>query len=159
YYWVRDIRPDLENKVQDSDAPWQHVTLFALSIGAQGSVPYPNGVDAIKTDPSKNWPTTLTGPPGASLGPLPGPEAIDDLWHAAINSRGEYFNAKTAQDLATSIVQALTMATGQAGTGTGVGIAGAQLATTTNYAYRTSYEIGWWGDVRKYALDTTGALP
>jgi type IV pilus assembly protein PilY1 len=158
YYWVRDLRPDLANKVQDSVAPWQHVVLYGLSIGAQGSVPYPSGVDDI-TAGTRDWPTPLNGAPGQYLGSTPGPEAIDDLWHAAVNSRGKFFNAKTAQDLASSIVQALSEFTGQAGTGTGVGIAGAQLAVTTNYAYRTSYEIGWWGDVKKYALDPTGALP
>ena len=35
-----------------------------------------------------------------------------------------------------------------------------QLSATNRYAYRTSYELDWWGDVMKYALDpATGALP
>ena len=90
----------------------------------------------------------------------PRTRAIDDLWHAAVNSRGKYFNAKNPQDLAASIVQALSEFTSQSGTGTAVGIAGAQITASKNFAYRTSYEVGWWGDVRKYALDPdTGALP
>ena len=38
---------------------------------------------------------------------LGGPEAIDDLWHASLNSRGKFFNAANPQDLAKSIVSAL----------------------------------------------------
>ena len=46
------------------------------------------------------------------------------------------------------------------GTGTAVGLAGAQLTATKNFGYRTSYEDEWSGDVKKYALDpNTGALP
>ena len=48
----------------------------------------------------------------------------------------------------------------RSGTGAGVGLGGAQLSTTNQYAYKTSYEAGLWGDVKKYAIDiTTGVLP
>ena len=41
-----------------------------------------------------------------------------------------------------------------------MGLAGAQLSVTNQYAYRTSYEVGLWGDVKKYALDIdSGVLP
>src|SRR6185436_2235910 len=37
---------------------------------------------------------------------------------------------------------------------------GAQLSVTNQYAYKTSYEVGIWGDVKKYAIDiNTGVLP
>ena len=65
-----------------------------------------------------------------------------------------------AQQLAESIVSALADFTDQSGTGTGVGLGGAQLSVTNQYAYKTSYEAGMWGDVKKYAIDiTTGVLP
>ena len=150
YYWIRDIRPTVADKVKDSVAPWQHVTMYGLSIGARGTVAYPNGIDAI-TAGTSNWlPATGAG----------GPEAVDDLWHASINTRGKFFNASNAQQLAESIVSALADFTDQAGTGAGVGLGGAQLSVTNQYAYKTSYEAGLWGDVKKYAIDiTTGMLP
>ena len=152
-YWINDIRPALPDLVKDTVAPWQHVTLYGLSIGAQGNVVYPTGINAI-TAGTANWPTPTGG------GAVGGPESIDDLWHAAINSRGKFFNAQNPQDLAHSIVSALADFTDQSGTGTGVGIAGAQFSLSKSYGYRTSYEAGWWGDVSKYALDpNTGALP
>ena len=150
YYWIRDIRPSIADNVKDAIAPWQHVTLYGLSIDARGTVSYPNGINAI-TSGAQNWlPATGAG----------GPEAIDDLWHASINTRGKFFNPNNAQQLAESIVSALADFTDQSGTGAGVGLAGAQLSVTNQYAYKTSYERGLWGDVKKYAIDiTTGVLP
>jgi type IV pilus assembly protein PilY1 len=147
YYWIRDIRPGLADKVQDTVAPWQHVTLYGLAIGAQGRIVYPSGLDAILAG-TQDWPVpTGTG----------GPDSIDDLWHAALNSRGKFFNAKDPQELAASVVQALNEFTGQAGTGTAVGIAGPQFSATNKFGYRTSYEIGWSGDLMKYVLDPAPA--
>jgi type IV pilus assembly protein PilY1 len=36
YYWIRDLRPSIADKVKDSSAPWQHVSTYGLSIGAAG---------------------------------------------------------------------------------------------------------------------------
>ena len=89
-----------------------------------------------------------------------GPDAIDDLWHAALNSRGKYFNADNSQQLAESIVSALADFTGPNGTGTAIALAGAQISTTKNFGYLANYDSQWTGDVKKYALDpNTGALP
>src|SRR6185369_7572471 len=128
YYWIHDIRPGVADKGKDSVAPWQHVTLYGLSIGARGTLSYPNGINAI-TAGTADWPYSVGASPG-------GPAEIDDLWHAAINSRGKYFNAQNAQQLAESIVAALADFTDQSGTGTAVGIGGAQLSVTNQYAYK-----------------------
>ena len=150
YYWIRDLRPSLVDNVTDSVAPWQHVTLYGLSVGARGSISYPNGINAI-TAGTANW------PPATGDG---GPESIDDLWHASVNARGVFFNAKNGQELAESIVAALADFTDGSGTGAAVGLAGAQLSATNKHVFKTSYEKGWWGDVKKYAINTTtGVLP
>ena len=148
YYWINDLRPDLPDQVKDTIAPWQHVTFYGLSIGARGTVPYPTGIDSI-TSGAIQWPKPSSFDP----------TAIDDLWHAAVNARGKYYNAQNAQQLAEQIVSALADFADQSGTSTAIGIAGAQLSATRKYGYKTSFESGWWGDVKKYALNTsTGAL-
>jgi type IV pilus assembly protein PilY1 len=141
-YWITDLRPALANRVPDTIAPWQHLTLYGVSIGAQPSVDAA-GLAAI-TAGTADWPT----PTG-----LGNADSIDDLWHAAINSRGKFFNAKNPQELANSIVAALNDFVGPNGTGTGVGIAGAQITATNSFGYLTSYDSTWAGDVKKYALD------
>jgi type IV pilus assembly protein PilY1 len=148
-YWINDLRSDFTNNVQDVNAPWQHVTLYGLSIGARGSVDAA-GLAAI-TAGTRDWPA----PTGVGA-----TDSIDDLWHAALNSRGKYFNAANPQELAESIVSALTDFVGPNGTGTGIALAGARITNTRNFGYLTSYDSQWTGDLRKYALDTrTGALP
>src|SRR6185295_5683900 len=95
-----------------------------------------------------------------ATGGIAGPDSIDDLWHAALNSRGKFFNATNPQGLANSIVSALNDFIGPNGTGTSVGIAGAQLSGTNRFGYLTSYDSTWAGDVKKYAFNsTTGAIP
>ncbi len=150
YYWIRDLRPSVPNMVKDSVAPWQHLTFYGLTIGARGSISYPDGINAITAGTAK-W------PPATGAGGL---ESVDDMWHAAINSRGKYFNADNSRQLAETLVASLADFTDQSGTGTAVGLGGPQLSTSNQYAYETSYEAGLWGDVKKYAIDlTTGVLP
>ncbi len=51
YYWARDIRADKTNEVRDSVAPWQHVVLYGLAVGAQGNLLYPTDIDNITSGP------------------------------------------------------------------------------------------------------------
>ncbi len=54
-YWITDLRPTLADRVPDPGPPWQHLTLYGVSIGAVGSIAYPGGVDAI-TAGTSDWP-------------------------------------------------------------------------------------------------------
>ena len=149
YYWINDLRPELPNTGKDSVAPWQKVNFYGLAIGAEGSLPHDLATKDGLEKGSIDWPPAKNNTP----------TSIDDLWHAAVNSRGTYYNAQNAQELAESIASALGDFTDQAGTGAAVGMAGAQLTATTSFGYRTSYDVGWWGDVKKYALNpATGAI-
>ena len=53
-------------------------------------------------DREERTPTESAAASGAG-----GPEAIDDLWHAAVNSRGKYFNANNAQQVLQLVSQTL----------------------------------------------------
>ena len=82
YYWIHDLRPGLADKVQQGTAPWQNVTLYGLSIGAEGTLSFPTAIDQILA--GAPWPTP------ANLRP----EATDDLWHATLNGHGQYYNVQ-----------------------------------------------------------------
>jgi len=111
YSFYRDnLRPDMEaDRVPTPSACNQanppltadcrddpHMNLFAISLGAKG---IEFGVNEAATeDPYANppaWPTDF---------PSRHPSAVDDLWHATLNSRGEMFSATNPQEL----VEALT---------------------------------------------------
>lgn len=85
-FWVKDLRPDLVNDVphdEENPAFWQHLSMYTLSFGVEGTLSQSDW-SALKQG-TKQWP--------AKIDPET-PETIDDLWHAAINGRGEYVNVQ-----------------------------------------------------------------
>ncbi len=88
HYWKRDLRANLTNNVPTSDddpAFWQHMVTFGVGLGVAGSI-----------DPDTAWTAVTNGTAIAWPDPTPSTanEAkLDDMLHAAINSRGGYFSA------------------------------------------------------------------
>jgi type IV pilus assembly protein PilY1 len=149
-YWKNDLRPatvapassGLDNKVVaslENPAFWQHMVNFTVGLGVRGPL-----------DPSTDLPFLTAGTKSW------GSDKIDDLWHAAVNSRGEYFSAKDPNELAqairTSIGQTLQRELREAGVAT--------AATTLqdgNRKYVPLYNTGAWnGDIQAFALDANG---
>lgn len=148
YYWNRDLRTDLPNRVPpDSKNPafWQHMVNFTVGLGVNGTLVFPTDLAALQTG-AKNWPA-----PGNDK-----PENIDDLWHAAVNSRGEYLSAKDPEQFAnslSSILQEIVVRNASEG---GVAAAAATLqAGNRKYVpeYRTAV---WTGNLTAYELDDVG---
>lgn len=114
YFWRSDLRTNLVNNVtpympdqsgtatqkfwnpKNNPADWQHMVNFTVGLGLSGSLTSPLwGGNTYAGDYSNllagsvNWPTTGTGQAGN----------VADLWHAAINSRGQFFSAESPKDL------------------------------------------------------------
>ncbi len=93
HYYERDLSSSLANEVPSTtgakdNAPHQHMTTFTVAFGVSGSL------DPEKDDPTAagfSWPN-----PNVSGD---APEKIDDLWHAAYNGRGEFYNAQNPETL------------------------------------------------------------
>lgn len=104
YYWSHDLRSDLPNQVstavdpnvsaaqpevywspQQDVATWQHVNQWVLGLGAGNYDPLdPHDFNALLTGGTK-WPSPFIGTVEKQLN-----ARVDDLWHAAINGRGQY---------------------------------------------------------------------
>ncbi|PKH71190.1 pilus assembly protein [Stenotrophomonas sp. Betaine-02u-21] len=94
--------PEECSTLSPSSAQWKrldcqanlHMNFYGVTLGAQGLIYEVN--QAATDDPYAN-------PPNWNAGgdPLSGDDGrvIDELWHAAINSRGEFINAKTPGDV------------------------------------------------------------
>lgn len=117
YFWARDLRPDLDNIVPshisdrstgnipgatgddeiyfnwaNDPATWQRMVNFTVTFGAGGTLPYAaDTVRQIALDQRK-WPAVTSG--GTT---------IDDAWHAAVNSRGEFLSAGNPQELVNAL--------------------------------------------------------
>lgn len=68
-----------------------HVNFFGVTLGARGYVYNPSLNQDPYTDASvyNNWPSRQND----------NPSTVDDIWHAAVNTRGEYINALTPRDI------------------------------------------------------------
>ena len=84
---------------KNDPANWQHMVTFTVGVGLTSTLMEPNllwegdtydgGYKALATGYA-NWPATGTNET---------PGNVYDLWHAAINSRGQFFSAETPDDI------------------------------------------------------------
>ncbi len=160
FYWVTDLRTSgaaADNTLVGSErdpATWQHVNFAAMSLGTEGKLPAGNQSvteDALRTG-ALSWPTPY---PNVYQ---PDESGVDDLWHAAINGRGRFVNAQTADELKLGMGQILQDITNQAGARNGVAFQDVNLTTTNRYAYRARFEPGWAGSLTKLQIDPSCTL-
>ncbi|HYC45016.1 MAG TPA: PilC/PilY family type IV pilus protein [Burkholderiales bacterium] len=155
YYWVRDLRPDMPNKVftnQVDNAFWQHVSVLGVALGVFGTIPKATVDAAFSTPyPTINWPN-----PTASNG-----AKIDDLAHAAVNGRGAFFSAGDSEELAQSLSEALDNVASRTSAGAAIGITSANILSGDNTLFASSYLPGftWTGDLGSYQIDVTTGIP
>lgn len=151
-YWKKDLRPDLDNNVVDSavnPAFWQHMVNFMVGLGVRGSL-VPDKLPGGLLNPSTDLPALISG------SKVWGSDKIDDLWHAALNSRGEFISAKDPTELASAIRDSVGKALEQDLPEAGVATASAVLQGD-NRKYVPSYKTGdWSGDIKAYLLDADG---
>lgn len=165
FYWKNDLRPDLNNNVPpatcskasatdvkgylDSCADpafWQHMVNYTVGLGVDGTLAYPSGKPPGTTDKPTSWPT-----PSANS-----PETIDDLWHAAVNSRGNYLKVTDPLGFAKSMGAILQSITSRQGSSAGVSTA-SQYLQASNFKYVPTFNSGIWsGDLAAYQLDSAG---
>lgn len=152
YYWGRDLRTDLANRVPvlggggvNNPSTWQNTTFYAVTLGIDGTLPQNAGTLASLTSGSTLWPSPVTNDP----------TTIDDLWHATINSRGDLLNASNASDLTSGLKKMFSTIAGQPQTLSGVAVSSTFLKNGTR-KYKPEYVPGTWtGLFSAIALDPT----
>lgn len=122
YYWATDANPSLPNTIKTNpDAPywdprndpatWQHLVTFTIGLGLgrglkadglpwEGSTFAGPGYAALVSG-AKAW------PPAAATAPN-NANNVYDLWHAAINSRGQFFSAESPDTIVDAFAQILS---------------------------------------------------
>lgn len=148
YYWKNDLRDDLDDNVPASvsnPATWQHMVTFGISIGLQGTV-----------DPG-NLPTTRAGWPNPDPGTGTGVQAgIDDLLHAAVNSRGTFVAATNPAEFTKALTDAFEIIAARQGSGSNVAANSTSFQSDTR-VYQARYWSGRWaGDLAAYPVSSAG---
>ncbi len=86
------------------------------------------------------------------------PKAVDDLFHASVNGRGEFLNASDPAELVASLKKIKDLIEENQGTAASVSINANKIEANT-LLYQTSYDSGdWSGDVEAKCLDALGNI-
>jgi type IV pilus assembly protein PilY1 len=169
YYYANDLRnwtgkctslltgqPTCNAKTWDPDygtaggmrAPFMNT--YTIGLGVKGTLAFPGDLAALKSG-AKNWPDPGTG------GDV---RTVDDLWHAALNGHGQYYSAKTADEISSSLNAALLSVQALAGSGSAAAAANLQPVAGDEAIYVGNYEtMFWYGDVKRCSIDLdTGSV-
>ncbi len=99
-----------------------HMNFYGVTLGTPGLI---HGVNAAATaDPYTTFPNwSVTGTTNLN------PRNVDDMWHAAINTRGEYINAKRPTDVTSAMRRILALVSAGASPSGSIALTGARVGT------------------------------
>jgi len=151
YYYNRDLS-SLPNEVPTTDCDdndQQHLITFSISFGLNGDLnpdDYNYSNDPCFLDPDAQSPAWPNPQPNLS-------STIDDLWHAAVNGRGEYYSASDPEKLVDSLVGIFEAIESITASGAAVAING-DIITADTKVFQTDYNSETWtGDLVAYPLE------
>lgn len=149
YYYDHDLS-GLDDNVPEFVVPgaasnpnqFQHMTTYTVGFGVEGNI---SATDGPYDYNSSSW----------------GSNKIDDLWHAAVNGGGKYYNASRPDKLVESLLFIMEdIMGGRVGGGASVSINGDELYETIGdqiRIYQASYDTDYWsGDIRSFRFDVDG---
>ncbi|MDI9239894.1 PilC/PilY family type IV pilus protein [Lysobacter sp. LF1] len=162
YYWANDLRTDLTNNVRSSSqnpAFWQHVITFGVGLGLTTSVNPERAFAAIESGANVTYQGVYgegarTGWPEPGLAPNGGDSVynVDDLLHAAVNSRGGFFSAKEPVAFASGMQNVLTRINEREASASSVAANSSSVGTDTRL-FQASYVSGsWTGEVKAFPV-------
>lgn len=153
YYWKRDLQPNIKNKVSpssDDPAYWQHMVNFTVSFGLDGSLTYSADTLQKLINGTVSWPTISADDKDKEI-----PKKIDDLWHAAVNSRGGFYSAGDPQAFVDALTDAFVQVQARTGSSSAMVSNTARLGTNSRI-YQASFSSGdWSGELTAYPLNSS----
>ena len=184
YYWATNLRSDLgtstalqympftksvqvvddTNKTvsvipywnpQNDPASWPHMVTFTVGLGmtttitnpAWGGSTYSGGYNDLVTG------TTAWGTVASDSA-----NNIYDLWHAALNSRGQFFSADSPQDVTTAFTQIVNRIQGRVGSSSAIAVNSTRLDSDT-FIYQAQFNsASWTGEVLAFPINSDGSI-
>jgi type IV pilus assembly protein PilY1 len=143
YFWQTDLRTSLDDLVPTTTkdtAKWQHMGLFGVSIGQQGTLP-------VSTTPPTSWPDPTLAEDA---------RRIDDLWHASVNARGAFIVASQADEYAKALRSALDNIKEQVASGSNLTANGNSLNSGSQIFQAMFTSRLWSGDIKAFDISAGG---
>lgn len=148
-----DVCEDILVATSDDPSKKQHMNTYTIGLGLKGTLTKNDDTLKALTAGTTLWPA----PTNASSTTSGSGDAtnIDDLWHAAINGRGEYYSALDATDLSEAISSVIGAISEKVGASSAASTSSLELvAGDNNFVYRASYTTGaWFGDLEAFSLN------
>lgn len=189
HYWATDLRPDFANDERtrlkvppyipdkstslfgtplatgedprnnkeiywnpaNDPASWPHLVQYMIGFGISGTIPKnPNTYERLRRG-LLAWPETVAGTDDG--------RKVDDIWHAAINSRGEFFAASNPNELVSALSAIISNIIARRGSSTALSATMAILTSGTQ-GFSAGYDTtDWSGTLTKSDLDPTTGEP
>ncbi|MFC3195068.1 pilus assembly protein [Marinicella sediminis] len=129
-------------------ADWQHMVNFVIGLGVQGTLDFPEDYRDLRTN--GDWP---------NLGGNDSDEEIDDMWHGALNSRGEFFSVKNPNELTEAFLALIEKLKTRRSGSSSVSSISSNIITENTTLYRTSFDAtDWSGSVVAQSLNSDGSI-
>ncbi len=104
--------------------------------------------DSDPANPAFSWPAPSTS----------GYAKIDDLWHAAINGRGQYLNANDSDSLVNALTSAVESITTQINSATSASMSSFRLNEDSKVFFSRFNPSDWSGNLLAFDIDADGNL-
>jgi type IV pilus assembly protein PilY1 len=183
-HWRKDLQPGMANTAppfstsgnttapntwpsseywnpRNDPATWQHLVTYTVGLGLAKSLNDPKWVGGTYASNASGdgyakfesgaapWPPT-----GANVDP----GNVYDLWHAAINGRGEFFAAETPDEVYRAFQSILARITALSGSAGNVATASAYVFSNS-LAYQSTFSsTNWSGTVTARTIDRFGRI-
>ena len=155
------LDPDAEYwDARNNPATWQSMSNFIMGLGITNSLSNPNIPWEGSTYAGVGYKNLLSGaawpvPSGAGNGSV---NNVYDLWHAAINSRGEFYSVDSPEAMVQAFKDILDRIADRKSSAAMPGTSSSLEAETegdderlASYSYQSSFDNteGWTGDIKK----------
>lgn len=154
-YYENDLRPGVADEVPTvpgvDEASHQHMVNFVISFGAKGHM------TDMPADPAANvnWQNPIASPKAKVDADA---DKIDDMRHAAYNSRGVFLNANNPEELLKSLKEALNVVADRTSSAASVALnSGSQNINSRVYQARFS-SGDWSGQLLSFPLNPDGTI-
>lgn len=180
HYWATDLNTDLSNTAspyykdrsgtstqnywnpQNNPAKWQNMANFTIGLGLSASLKQP-GLKWEKEKGSFTSEGYINIANGTKSWPVASSDSTNnvyDLWHAAINSRGDFFSADSPETVVQAFADIMSRISDRKSTAAKPAINSGQVAIDESdpdnpqlvtSSYQTSYasDENWSGDVKR----------
>jgi hypothetical protein len=155
YYYERDLNTGLADNVPENasdDASHQHMVTYSIGFGVIGTINPDDYDDDLKHKDTEDYIVWSDATVGRST-----PEKVDDVWHAAVNGRGQFLNSSNPQELVSALNAVMKDIERRVFSASGVAINGDELYQRLEpdllmFQARYSSE-GWTGDIKAFKVD------